>query len=591
MYAGSIKKLSAEEIEQQMEKQLEFLRLVHPFLNEEDYSEVCMEIRPIRRTSGYPLKSLNLWQINEKALHFYEKFLNRINGQAVCLYYSVFAFNSQKACYKADGTMYQKGKINNQNAEFTQVLVMDFDGISEKEYKHYKHIFKDLNIETISIFSGHGYQDIILLSERIYDKKILEQFTGLLLQKGFPVDSSIKDPARVMRMPYSFNAKAFDEKNKHHHEKPELIPTKILSWTEKRYHLEEVFQQLMSLSDKNTGEPIKDSFEEKTSPSTIKTNSSDNLVENDLEEMNRLLLNELYPLLEGEDIPLPIQRMLYQTREGFRNKVLMFLIPYLRNHLALKVDEIKEIISIWAGQCEPKLDIPFARMEAERILNYQYTGKLGAYDDDMKKEFGRLDFGELDVYERNRNRVVIPNQVFRLYDTLSEGAVKIYFAMKAQAYLSPKKAWEQEDIEKFAAVSKATFYRNIKELMKFSLVEKIKGSKKEGTKTTYRLIDPEHLPHGYTLFDAGTIENMIHHEYKSLTTGELKLYTYLSYITRNLTETWMSQERIGKEINMPRTTVCYLTGKLEEKQYIDKETYKGEDNKDHCRYRLNYTAQ
>lgn len=579
--------LTGSQLQTQLEQQMKFLQLIHPFLKEEAYHEECLELRPIRRTSGFPFKSLNLWRLDDKSIEFYKNFLYRINGSPVCLYYSVFTFDSKMECYKPDGTLYQKGCINNQNVRYTQILVMDFDGITDEEYLKHKWTLLDLDIETISIFTGHGYQDIILLNERIYDKDILKNFTNLLLSRGIPVDPSIIDPARVMRMPYSFNCKAYDSKSNYFSSNPEPIPVRVLGMTERRYSAEEIFQKIRSLPSINGEFEVEN--KEKNLPTTIEEELLETIDLDRAKEVNwSIPFEEIYPMLKDIDIPEPIRKMLYSTRKGYRNKSLLFLVPFLRNYLGLEINIIKEIISIWATRCIPQLEVPFARSEVDRLMTYDYDAKIGKYDDEMREEFGVIDLGEKDVYERNLGKVVIPNQIFSLYDSISDCAVKIYYAMKAEEVLSNKKEWIMEDILKVANISQATFFRNIKDLTKFNLVEKTRANKKLNQPAKYFLVKIKDISKGYTTFNPGIIENMIYHQKKSLTDGEIKLFTYLNFLTGNKRETWKSQEEIGKAINKKRNSVSEMIASLEEKGYIIKEGFRSENLTEHKRYIINY---
>ncbi|WP_422446727.1 hypothetical protein [Thermoanaerobacterium sp. DL9XJH110] len=195
------------------------------------------------------MKSLNLWRLYDKATERHIKFLQKINGIPVCLYYSVFALDYNKETFKKDGKPYIKGYINNQNAVHCQILVADFDKITESEHNAIIDMFNSCDIEVLSVFSGHGYQDIILLSEKVYDLNILKKFCCILKRKGFPVDENIVDPARVMRMPFSFNCKEFDPTNKYHSDSPKAIPTRLVRETDKRYSVKEIFEKLEMLPD------------------------------------------------------------------------------------------------------------------------------------------------------------------------------------------------------------------------------------------------------------------------------------------------------------------------------------------------------
>src|SRR5699024_2611320 len=153
---------------------------------------------------------------------------------------------------------FQKGKINNQNALFTTILAIDFDSMTYEEFEKEKAKLIALDIETIDIFTGHGFQSIILLEHKVYDKNILSDFTKLLESRGFKVDASIVDSARLLRLPYTFNCKALDQKQTEYYSKdnPQIYPTVDISWTERRYHIQDIFNKISSM------ENLKDSYKE-----------------------------------------------------------------------------------------------------------------------------------------------------------------------------------------------------------------------------------------------------------------------------------------------------------------------------------------
>ena len=568
--------LNQEDMKNVSTKQLNFLKLIHPFLDEHIYHNECIELRPIKRQENLlSCKSLNLWSISEKSLVYYDNFLKKINGLPMCLYYSVFTLDYNKKCFNSEGKLFQKGRINNQNALYTQILVMDFDDITNDQYEQQKEILKKLGINTISIFTGHGYQDIILLNEKTYDTNILKNFTNLLLKKGFSVDSSIIDSARVMRLPYTFNCKAFDSKSKYFSADPEPIKVEILNSTEKRYSLKEIFTKISTIPNKTEKKQV---------------NKTLFIQKNNLQK-NTILLNDFenyYPMLKTYEIPDAIKKMLMMTKEGLRNKALLFLVPYLRNHLQFDIPLIKEILSIWGTNCIPKLDSQFVKKEVERLLTYNFNSKIGKYDESLKNEFGILDFGDKDQYKTNAGNIIVSNKIFDLYPILSDCSLKIYYLMKVQNNLKNKSCWTADEIVDIAKISLPTFYRNITYLTKSSLVLKTEPDKKKGQPTTYSLLDLD-LSKGYTFFNTSTIENMVFNENKKLTDGEIKLFTYLYFSTGNNRETWKSQDTIGKAIGKKRNSVSEMTKNLNKKEYLKKEFFIGEDNKPHNRYIINYS--
>lgn len=586
--------LSGQDLEEQLEKQLEFLSLVHPFLKEQEYHTECAEIRAIYRTSSL-VKSVNLWRIDERGIEYYKRFLQNVNGKPVCLYYSVFAFNPKKECYKEDGTRYPQKCVNKENAEYTQILVMDFDKITEEEFRKYQEIFREIDIETIDIFTGHGYQSIILLSHRVYNKNILKDFTNLLIRKGFPVDESIIDSARIMRMPYSFNCKAYDVKSNYYSDNPQPIKTEIVNITRRRYNVDDIFFLIESLPDKEADKPQTYPNPDPNFDFQPQLPQHEKAFKARINAPDDWNIGETYPQLKGREGELPqaVKNMLYKTRENYRNKVLLFIIPFLRNHLRLPVSQIKDTLAIWATRCMPALDTNFVRQEVERLLKYPFNKDYGKYDESMREEFGPLHIipkdEEKDQYILNSGKMIISNYIFSLYSSLSDGTVKLYFILKTQEHLSAKKEWTREEIMEFAGISRASFHRYIQELIKAKLVQKNEGNKRKKEKNIYSLCKTV-FPHlGYTVFDVGTIENMLYNSCKRLTDGEFKLFTYIYHKAAIANgETGLSQDEIANAIGKKRNSISEMTDRLYEKQYIIKETFLGENNKYYSRYIINY---
>src|SRR5690606_4447065 len=92
---------------------------------------------------------------------------------------------------------HDKGIVNNENAQFTQIIPMDFDNISDNDHKKQIERLASAGIRVTTLFTGYGYHDHILLDKPCKDKKLVAYFTDLFLRKGFPVDHEIRDPARL----------------------------------------------------------------------------------------------------------------------------------------------------------------------------------------------------------------------------------------------------------------------------------------------------------------------------------------------------------------------------------------------------------
>jgi len=557
--------------EEKLNKIINFIELIHPFLKEDTYKSECIEIRAIGRQKYLNNKNLNLWRINDKkAQQYFEKFFVTSIDKPYCLYYSVFSLDYNKKTYRSDGAEYQKGYINNQNSIFTQILIADFDNIQLEEYLKYYNQFLDIGIEPITIFTGHGYQLIILLKEKCYDQQILKLFNQTLAHKGFPIDEQIIDSARIMRLPYTYNNKEFDENNSYYTNNPLKIETYIVHSTKKRYFVEDVFTALgKSISISN-------------SPNTSKTSVP----------RQNTIIPKAYNIESFNKLPTAIQNMLAETKEGFRNSVLLFLVPYFRNYENLSVNEIKDILSVWATRCKPALDIYFVRSEVERLLNYEFKGKCGKYSDKLKREFGDLNLDAYFNINVKTGDVVFPNTFFKLYDSLHPCSIKIYLALKVKEHLLNKKEFTMDEISQCTGIAVKTLYKYLPELVKFSLLYHKKACRKTNTPSSYILPSKYDFSQGYTLINAGVIENMIFNSNKSLLDTEIKVVTYFYFMVgSDKKECWISVRQLSNKINISYNRISELTSSLNDKEYLIKETYIGEDGNHHSRYKLNYVSQ
>ena len=593
---GVVPALTEKQINRVVKKQVRFLKAVYPFLDElETYSEGAMEIRPIKRDTENLKKdfkkSYNAWHMGKKDILELENFMLNITGKGYCIYYSAYAFDYHLDCLKTDGKKFQKGKINNQNALFTTILAIDFDSMTYEEFEKEKAKLIALDIETIDIFTGHGFQSIILLEHKVYDKNILSDFTKLLESRGFKVDASIVDSARLLRLPYTFNCKALDPKQTEYYSKdnPQIYPTVDISWTERRYHIQDIFNKISSM------ENLKDSYKEIdldnvnikniiTEPKETKAITTVKK-QRETKEIKIKIENtkEHYPMITDFDaLPDPVKLMLSRTRQGFRNPVIMFLVPFFRNTLGYNIQTIKQIMVVWGEHCTPKMSKEAVEIDVDRIYKIGFKGSYGKYTEDLRKEFGYLEFSK---YTRH-NKIVIPNSIFEDFDIISDGAVKIYMAMKLANSLENINEFTKDDIQKYADISERTVERNIKDLVNLGYICKRKENRRIGDKYIYYINPYFSSIDGYTMIENGIIELLM----MKLTDGELKLYTYIcSMIGRSKGDCWASQKYLAKKIGKSgQSSISKMTDSMVEKKVINKTTYINNDNIKHCKYNLNY---
>lgn len=569
--------LTDKQIQKQLEKQINFLRVIYPWLTENNYQDGCIELRPIKRDKEAKyVRSFNTWHLEEKDINSLRDFLKLINGQGYCLYYSLFTFDYTKTSGK------QKGKINNDNALYTSILGADFDDMTLEEFQAEKKKLLDLGIETIDIFTGHGFQSIILLKEKVYDKEIIKKFTELLISKGFKVDGAITDCARVFRMPYSFNCKSLDVKNKHFNQG--IKPTSDIYWTEKRYHLVDVFKALNTLPTviKQTEELTEIDIKTiKTEPVTIKEKKVQLDKIKEIKNIKIENLNSIYKdLIDVERLPEPIQKMLQGSQSGLRNKVMLFIIPFFRNTLGLNIQTIKAILTVWGSLCIPSLNKEHIEKEVDRIYKYGFKGQQGKYTEELRKAYGYLEFNKF----TRQNKILIPNSLFSDFDVISDGAIKIYLSLKLTEQTEGIKEFTQKEIQDISQISRRTFFRNIIDLISMGYVCKKRANRRNGEEYIYYINPYFSSINGFTMLENAVAKLML----SELTDGEMKLYSYLCFmIGSSKNDCWASQKYLSKKIGKTQQGISLVTNKLCDKKYINKKIV-DKDGIKHCIYNLNY---
>lgn len=264
----------------------EFLKKLHPFLNDRmqikslvnscvtDTNELpfitrsdnlCFEIRTFKQC--FPPDSTNADEIIKHPFRYSKgdysykiysfsdqekkRFINKmkeLNDRGIYfdIFYSVYYFDNSILGNYSNGQTKNSftNAIDRYNSCATDILVADFDHITKEDFNIYYLKFKNLGIEpSITICSGHGFHTIWNV-ELTSDKSLLKKFTMLLLQNNFPVDSSISDCARILRMPYWFNCKDMSNKEKVNTFQFSTPQTDIIKQTDKKYSINEIFSKL-----------------------------------------------------------------------------------------------------------------------------------------------------------------------------------------------------------------------------------------------------------------------------------------------------------------------------------------------------------
>lgn len=580
---------SEEQIKEHAKKILNFIAFVHPHIKTNVKGKSAVEIRAIGRPAGALkyISSVNVWDTSQKAIEHIVKLLEKVDGQAYCLYYSTYSFDNFKPVKKIKGKeeLQPSRMVMLDNAKSTQILLMDLDKITEEEYQETIQQLRNINIYTTDIATGNGYQCIIKLNQPCTDLKLYKKFTDTMLRKGFKVDSAIVDAARVARLPNTYNTKAADPKFRDT-VGTDVPFTKTLKIAKQEYPIEYVFAQLETLEDKVVlpqPKPVKAAVEptqvsiadittlakEKPKKPLKETVVKPKKTKEKDAEIEVKELQHIYPMLNWNKLMDTAKLMLSGAPSGYRNKVVMFLLPYLKNELKLSKKDMVATLTIWGNLCTPTYEN--AQEDVDRYLeNYatKMTSKYGRYAD-LEDVYGPL---KKDIY-RLENGVNIPNMVLKKLGDIKDGSFRTYLMMKREQHLTGKTSFTLADIQEFSEIERRTFFNHMKELTNHSLVRKVKSAKKNGEEYYYEFnmhFERASRKHGYTSFEAASIWAYD----KMLTDGELKLYIYLVYRIRSAeNEFKIDQTTLGKSLKKTQHGISMMTDELNKKKFIRKNTW------------------
>lgn len=605
-------KLTEMEVREQAENLFNFFKLTHPFLEDRikafhnaaagdaeqiNADTVAIELRPLKRDGAAQVcKNFKLYRFADSEKERFYKFLLELNKKGVpyCLYYSVYCFDNNilavnQQC-KESKQWNNKIAINNSIA--TQILVMDFDDITEDEFILEKIKLARLGIETIDIMSGHGFQSIILLDQVSQDKGILRKFTELLLKKGFKVDRKIKDSARLMRPPYTYNCKELTKTV----ENPMIIKTEIWNYTEKRYSLDFIFNSLDTLETvKEIGSTTIEIEEKKITDIEVEKQGQPMLhkatktveAKDPLSNMSYdiVKLKELYTMLNIDELPQAVLIMLEGFRRGYANSMLMFLVLYLKE-LGYPKSTIQEAMMILSQQDKYNYawDKTFVKQEVDRFYyNKSYSSK-GIF-------FSELDgFGYVSYEFKDKSVVKINNYVFEVIKDVSSKAFLVYMKLLSRSNYLNKKSFSFEDIIEITNIPERTLKRHISDLVDVKLIEKKRGYKKDGEVYKFYLSPFLKTDLGFTKINSFALKTLIKMvDEKELNPTQLSVCIYIKHVCYGKkTESGVSQETIGNVLGLNRTTISKTFKAIEKCELIKRDKEEISDFKFKYKYTIHF---
>lgn len=558
---------SDEQLETQLETIVCFLSAVHPTLTAEHGYKPCVEIRPIPRSTskkGRGAKSFVLWDFSEGTRKRLISFLKKWNGHQVCFYYSVYSFDNQKMVARKDtGELVRASSISNETALSTNEIALDFDHVSYDDYKQLVDRFEKLDLYAWWVYTGHGYQAHILLESPISNKNILRQLVYKFRSKGFDCDPVCVDPARVMRLPGTYNCKCFvDETYAAERSAPPLCY--IAQQTPVRYTVEAVFQKLDCLETVNPADEeefyrhspktAQEESRKKVAPKGSRSSSTDPVGVQD----NDIALSS-YPYLDEFELPEPVMKMLAYTPHGYRNNVLGFLVGFFKAQYGLGKQAILAIMDLWAREaCEPAYDPVEFKTDFDRLY-YNYNGL--PYTPKLAQQFGYIDFKEQIILRKKD--IHIPVRLFQDLESLDCRTIRLYLAIKLMEHTEELPT--QESLAKLLGISDRALRPIVQDLVKTRYGYLVKGNSRNGIPNSYRssrFVESE----GFMTFSYNDIRAYLS-DIDSRNANALKLYLFFRYKFYS-GDIYMSQDNIGKHIGSARNTISDLTQKLEALRFI-----------------------
>ncbi len=562
------------ELDAQLATIVEFLSTVHPELTQKSSKNICVELRPINRSpSDYNIRlnrSLNLWKLDDKSIDRLREYLHKHNGEPYCMYYSVFAYDYAKESYTKAGKKAVKGKITSEAAIFTNEIVLDFDDMNYIGFNNLLNQIEAMGIKGLWVFTGHGYQLHIILDKPLYNVNSLLKLVYLFRSRGFMCDTSCVDSARLMRLPFTYNCKFFSsEQYDYEYNNPPLC--KIVKESENRYSYEEIIDKVLS-------NPVVSELDEKayfdilkSEQNRVSSESGDN--SNGFETAdNDISLDRVdYPqYLQFDSLPEPVTNMLRSTPEGFRNETLGFLISYLKHYMYLGKQQLYEILHIWNSHaCEPSFPQDIFAKDFERL----YQGGGLPYSRKAADFFGSINF-ESQIQLHRKNKVLIPNTIFKNLASLDANILRIYLAIKVLEHGNSE--CDEEDFIKPTVISisdvSGVSVRSLKRLLplarKMGLIYMKQGYKRKGESSTYHCNEINSFDAGFKALSVNDLDVYLSTSARlRLKDNELKLYLFMLYKFYT-NERAMSLKKMGEFIGLSESAVSKLCKSLRKKRYL-----------------------
>ncbi len=547
-------RLSDEEIELVADTQIEFVSTIMPYLedghgyriNYQDKREsLQLELRSLKRFDPKPLgksrgteryKSLNTFNLSESTKAYWVKYLRECNRARTqnCQYFILSMFDKAIKPKKLKDIENIRGALmcNSENAALLMCYMLDFDNVSKREFVEQYAKLKELGISGNVVFTGHGYQVYITLTETTRDLHSFKAFVKLAKLRGFNVDAGACSVSQLARMPETFNSKAYDPKYK---KEKEVIQTKWLIKSDNRYSIEELFakmsdgrlnsetvwdylgevkplppltsdeefkakeirriesskrikkavQKMKLEEDKKKTEESTSNLEGKSKKKEenkrkteakreqIIKNKASKLKQTDLEvSFVSLDLREIYPMIADMDAHSHgILNLLKGPAEGLANLGLKFLTAYFKS-LDYDLPEIVALATIWQGLNTFDYawdDEDFVKSEVERFYNNHY--KMDKTDMPELEEFYGVLFQEDGAHYYLKDKVIFDNDNFCKLREIKPTAFLLLCSIKANDLREGTKYYTESDLSDLVLKTEKTVRTHMDKLVELGIAK------------------------------------------------------------------------------------------------------------------------
>lgn len=579
--------------------QMEFLKILFPFLTEDIQKSEAIELRAVS-AAGEINYTRNFWTMfKDTDIGYMMRLNNDINGYPYDLYFSQFTVRT----VRKDGEA-KLVRASDETTCGTSFLVMDFDNIDDATHLKYLYKINKQDVNVLSVATGHGYHDYILLNKPCYNKEIQTTFTKLLKRKGFPIDDSSIGSNRLFRVPYSYNCKCYSKESIYYEKEKPYLVTDIsgiskhnrdaaLNGEEKlifeSYDLNDLFMRLDKIMDEKNY----------LSPEVVqapKIDSELNYI--DITEptkyVSKLQANLDYKL-NLSYFPSAVQQMLSFGHHGYRNHIMLCLVPYFKNSENYTLEATIDIFKVWGEKyCDPKLDNEKIIKDVTRLYNHPFKAPKGKYETFMEERFGVFSdaYDNIELFAKQglsrisstARFVIIPDVFFELIKDLPDIAIRIYITLKYIEEKEQKAYWDVKEIMNIVNIGKTSFYKGIGKLEEDgkAFIYKINPNKKRDENYIYCLTPLSEIDVSWTAISLLLLEKLL----MRAENHELSVYLYMYFCSDKYTTSWISQEELAKATGKSNPSISRITDSLHEKELILKQTIHLDEKRQCCNYTI-----